>query len=161
MYMVDIIEKNISREHAKETNVEKEALPSVDKNTSQEKVVISDKNNNLDISLSTPANQSTQSSYRDEDLIVIENVLSEDILEVYNKLSEMKKREFKKRGEFIAVKIKTMLRQTKVRAEEIFNLIKNWLKMLPNINHYFLEQEAKIKTDKILNMRREGQIIEK
>jgi len=157
--MVDVIEKNIPIEKNIESSVEKEKSLSVEKNISKEQKT--PQGNSLDISLSTSTPQPATNLYRDEDLIVIESILAEDVLDLYNQLSEIKKREFKKRGELISVKIKTMLRQVRVRAEEIFDLIKNWLKMLPNINHYFLEQEAKIKTDKILDMHREGQVIEK
>lgn len=97
---------------------------------------------------------------KDEELIMIENILSKDTEKYYNQLAIFKQKEFQKKGEEIALKIKKILRQTKVRANEIFELVKNWLKILPKISTYFLDQEAKIKTDEILQMKREGQEIE-
>jgi hypothetical protein len=37
-----------------------------------------------------------------------------------------------------------------VSTKKIFVLIRAWLKIIPGVNRFFLEQEAKIKTDKIL-----------
>jgi hypothetical protein len=34
--------------------------------------------------------------------------------------------------------------------KKILALIRDWLKLIPGVNRFFLEQEAKIKTDKIL-----------
>ena len=59
------------------------------------------------------------------------------------------------------VKIKLTMQKTRVKASDIFELIKNWLKMIPRLSLYFLEQEAKIKTDKILGLKKDGQAIEK
>lgn len=98
---------------------------------------------------------------KDEELVMIENVLSENIKDLYSQLSGLKKKAFQKRGEEAALKIKTILQGTKIRANEIFELIKAWLQMLPKISGYFLDQEAKIKTDKVLEMKRKGQIVEK
>ena len=38
------------------------------------------------------------------------------------------------------------------KAKKIFQLILEWLKLLPGINRFFLEQEAKIKTDRIIHL---------
>ena len=98
---------------------------------------------------------------KDEELVMIENILSEDIRDLYSQLPQLKQRTFQQKGEEAALKIKVMLKKTRVRANEIFELIKNWLKMLPKISAYFLEQEAKIKTDKVLEMKKKGQEIER
>ena len=60
---------------------------------------------------------------------------------------------FKKKGEETAGKIKELLKSFKDKTKEIVKLIKSWLKMLPGVNKFFIEQEAKIKTDKILNIK--------
>ncbi|MBU1180438.1 hypothetical protein KJ885_05850, partial [Patescibacteria group bacterium] len=98
---------------------------------------------------------------KDEELVMIENILSEDIKDLYSQLPQLKQKAFQQKGEEAALKIKVILKKTRVRANEIFELIKNWLKMLPKITIYFLEQEAKIKTDKVLEMRKRGQEIER
>jgi hypothetical protein len=57
---------------------------------------------------------------------------------------------FKKVGEETAEKIKGMMDSGKLKAKKVVDLIKDWLKMIPGVNKFFLEQEAKIKTDKIM-----------
>lgn len=98
---------------------------------------------------------------KDEELLMIEDILSEDVSSVYAELSAARQAAFKKRGEETALRIKILLKQTKVKIHEIFELIKNWLLMLPKISGYFLEQEAKIKTDKVMQLKKEGQEIQK
>jgi hypothetical protein len=87
---------------------------------------------------------------KSETLKEIENILSEGLEEVYQNLPEAVKEQFKKKGEETASKIEKIISQAKIAVNKILNLIKNWLKMIPGVNKFFLEQEAKIKTDKIL-----------
>jgi hypothetical protein len=56
-------------------------------------------------------------------------------------------------GEETVEKINSLLDKTKIKIGKIINLIKKWLKIIPGINQFFLEQEAKIKTDKIINLK--------
>ena len=83
----------------------------------------------------------------------IEEILSTDLEEIYLKLPDNKKGEFKKTGEKTAQEINVLLSQTKVKIDKIINLIKKWLKLIPGVNKFFLEQEAKIKADKIIKLR--------
>lgn len=87
---------------------------------------------------------------KDEVTVKIEKIMTEDLLESYQKLSPIAQQEFKLKGEETALKINELLRSAHVQVKKIFRLIYEWLKMLPGINRFFLEQEAKIKTDKIL-----------
>jgi len=45
-----------------------------------------------------------------------------------------------------------MVGSFKIKARKVLHLIRDWLKIIPGINKYFLEQEAKIKTDKIIEL---------
>ncbi|MBU4421722.1 hypothetical protein L6259_00095 [Candidatus Parcubacteria bacterium] len=108
-----------------------------------------------------PAGAIQDDASYDEELIEIKSILSDDVSELYKQMSSLRRQIFRKRGEDIAIKIKIIMQKTCVKAADIFELIKNWLKMIPHLSSYFLEQEAKIKTDKILGMRKEGQLIEK
>ncbi len=83
----------------------------------------------------------------------IEEVLADDLEEMYLKMSPEKRQEFKTRGEQTAKEINNLLNQTKVKVKRIIDLIKKWLSMLPGVNKFFLEQEAKIKTDKIMALK--------
>ncbi|PIS04582.1 MAG: hypothetical protein COT81_05800 [Candidatus Buchananbacteria bacterium CG10_big_fil_rev_8_21_14_0_10_42_9] len=90
---------------------------------------------------------------RTEDVTAIENILEEDIAPLYQSLPADLKPKFKQKGEATAIAIADLLNQTKVRVKKIISLIKEWLKLVPGINRYFLEQEAKIKADKIMGLR--------
>ncbi len=86
----------------------------------------------------------------------IEDILEEDLEDIYFKMTQEKQAEFKQTGEITASKIATLLGETKIKVKKILELIKEWLKIIPGINKFFLEQEAKIKTDKILDIKEEG-----
>jgi len=83
----------------------------------------------------------------------LENVLSEDLSAMYSAMVPKDQERFKLKGEETAKKIfQLVYQQTKVNVKKIIKLIKDWLKLIPGINKYFLEQEAKIKADKIAEL---------
>lgn len=93
---------------------------------------------------------------RDEMTLRMEKILEERLQDSYARLPPLAKQEFKLKGEMTAVKIRELLNSTRAQAKKIFRLIFEWLKMLPGINRFFLEQEAKIKTDKIIELKNRG-----
>ncbi len=80
----------------------------------------------------------------------IENILSEGLDQVYQNLPATMREQFRKRGEETASKIEQIISHTKIAVKKILTLIFEWLKIIPGVNRFFLEQESKIKTDKIL-----------
>lgn len=82
----------------------------------------------------------------------IEEILEEDLGEVYLEMNAEQQKIFKEKGEETASRIRILIQQVKIHIKEILNLIKKWLTLIPGVNRFFLEQEAKIKTDKILEM---------
>lgn len=82
----------------------------------------------------------------------IEKILEHGLESIYLNISKEKQIEFKEEGEKIAKKINGLLSQTKIKVKKIIKLIKDWLSVIPGINRFFLEQEVKIKTDKIMNL---------
>jgi len=97
-----------------------------------------------------PAQQSFQKSPLGQE---IENVLEEDLLQLYRELTPKQRKQFKEVGEKTAVAIEALLKRVKVTIIEIIRLIRKWLLLLPNINIFFLEQEAKIKAERILQLK--------
>ena len=91
---------------------------------------------------------------RDEVTLKIEKIMEDGIGDAFGRLSPVAQQEFKLRGEETARTIRELLNSTHVKVKKIFQLILEWLKMLPGINHFFLEQEAKIKTDRILAVKK-------
>lgn len=84
----------------------------------------------------------------------IETILEEDLAEVYFKMTPAEQAAFKKKGEETTTKIQLLLGKASVKAKEILRLIADWLRFIPGVNRFFLEQEAKIKTDKIMRLKK-------
>lgn len=91
---------------------------------------------------------------RDELEVRIEKIMEDGLTDAYSRLSPIARQEFKLKGEQTAGKIHELLQATKVKVKKIFQLLLEWLKMLPGVNHFFLEQEAKIKTDRIIALQK-------
>ncbi len=115
----------------------KETMPSISEGDGQEGIVGS-------------SNLTQQKAQRKKK---IENILASDLKEAYLKMTPQKQKEFKLVGEETAIKINNLLDKTKVKIKTIINLIKNWLSIMPGINKFFIEQEAKIKTDEIMKIK--------
>lgn len=90
---------------------------------------------------------------RDEMTVNIEKIMEEGLQDAYRELTPIQRQEFKIKGEETAFKIRDLLRAAHLQVKKIFRLLLEWLKMLPGINRFFLEQEAKIKTDKIIALK--------
>src|SRR3989339_691578 len=81
--------------------------------------------------------------------------IDQDLDEFYLSMGEEKRMEFKVVGEKTARTINTMIETGKVHAKKIIELIRKWLSIVPGINKFFVEQQAKIKTDKIMQIKKE------
>lgn len=84
----------------------------------------------------------------------IDSILSEGLNDVFLEMNQRQQQIFKEEGEKTATKINIILSSAKVKLKSIINLIKIWLKLIPKINSHFLEQEAKIKADKIIKLKK-------
>src|SRR3989344_7811193 len=80
----------------------------------------------------------------------IENVLSEGLDSLYASLSQADKQRFRAAGEGVARQIIALVDQGKASLTRVRKLIIKWLRLLPGVNRFFLEQEAKIKADRVL-----------
>ncbi|MEK7159401.1 MAG: hypothetical protein AAB575_02005 [Patescibacteria group bacterium] len=92
---------------------------------------------------------------KSEDLVQIESILSEGLEDLYTELPDKRKEEFKQKGEETARSVEKILMAAKFHAQKVVNLIVSWLKMIPGVNKFFLEQDSKIKTDKLIEYRKE------
>lgn len=82
----------------------------------------------------------------------IEQILSDDMLEHYTAMPPELKLKFRQKGDETASKLRLMMDSAVIKAKDVLKLIVGWLKVIPNINKYFLEQESKIKTDRIVEL---------
>ncbi|KKQ27446.1 MAG: hypothetical protein US42_C0009G0036 [Candidatus Magasanikbacteria bacterium GW2011_GWC2_37_14] len=90
---------------------------------------------------------------KDPITIDIEKIMEQELTDAYKELTPAQQQAFKIKGEETAWEIRALLKQTHVQIKKVFRLLLEWLKMLPGINRFFLEQEAKIKTDKIISLK--------
>lgn len=90
---------------------------------------------------------------RDDITEKVEKIMEEGLKDAFLEMTTIQQQEFKIKGEQTAAQIRTLLRATHVKAKKIFQLIVEWLKLLPGVNRFFIEQEAKIKSDKIISIK--------
>ncbi|MBI4458030.1 hypothetical protein HY633_03650 [Candidatus Uhrbacteria bacterium] len=89
---------------------------------------------------------------KDESLVKVEKILEENLKDVFFTMSPPIRVKFKAAGEKLALQLRGFVDRAKASSKMILNLIRKWLAMIPRVNRYFLDQEAKIKTDKIMRM---------
>ncbi|HKL16938.1 MAG TPA: hypothetical protein VJ900_01030 [Patescibacteria group bacterium] len=134
----------------KPSSIEQEGTPDQKKEKPQKKT---NKGLNLPDSVFKKKKEDSQEKFKqDKTLKAIEDILSQDIKKYYDTMDQKQRSEFKKRGEEAALKIKKIIKEAKIAVNKVVNLIKNWLFFIPGVNKYFLEQETKIKTEKILDL---------
>ncbi len=97
----------------------------------------------------------------DNDYRKIEDILEADLGDYYFKMNAVDQAKFKVKGEETTNKILEQLAKPRVSARKILELIVGWLKFIVGINKFFLEQIAKIKTDKVLGLIQDRQRIVK
>ena len=90
---------------------------------------------------------------RSDDFKAIESILAKDLEDLYNEMPPNRQQEFKKAGEQTASKIERLFQAAKVKMNKVVDLIKGWLAMIPGVNKFFLEQEAKLKADEIMELK--------
>jgi hypothetical protein len=133
-------------ENAPETKVERQEAPKVDKNSEKPKVVSP---------VSGPSAKSSIPSIDDfhrRRAVAVDNILEDGLDKFFLEMNPQEQKNFKEEGEKTVFKINKLLDKAKVSMSKIISLIKNWLNLIPKTNRYFLEQEAKIKADKIFKI---------
>jgi len=82
----------------------------------------------------------------------VEHILEEDLGDIYKELDPQSQKTFKEQGEVTAKTIVMLLHKVKIRTRLIMKTISKWLFIIPGVNRNFVEQESKIKTDRIVDM---------
>ncbi len=90
---------------------------------------------------------------RDEMTVKVEKIMEEGLKDAFIEMTPVQQQEFKLKGEQTAFEIRNLLKAGKVKVKKVFSLLVEWLKMLPGVNRFFAEQEAKIKADKIISLK--------
>lgn len=91
---------------------------------------------------------------KSERLVAIENVMSIGLEELYAALPAEAQQSVKAEGEKTAHAIESLIESGKIAAKKVLHLLRGWLEKIPGVNAFFLEQESKIKTDRIMAIAR-------
>lgn len=87
---------------------------------------------------------------KDEVVVAVEKILEEGLGEYYGEMPDAAKQRFHAKGEQVAFEIAKMIRDVTFQVKRVLHLIKDWLHTIPGVNKFFLEQESKIKTDRLI-----------
>jgi hypothetical protein len=131
-----------------ETDIEKE-LKSLENEISASEKLSQSVNTSLPNTANTPVKTAVIKTATRKS---IEGILSEDMKELFQNMDAAHKAEFKKQAEETASALEILIATAKATARKVVKLISNWLKLIPGINQFFLEQEAKIKTDTLMEL---------
>lgn len=84
----------------------------------------------------------------------VEQVLAEGLQDIFASLPPAEQQKFKVAGEQAAQEVFSLLGQVKVKVSSIVDVIRRWLSTIPGVNKFFVEQEAKIKAQKLVSLTR-------
>ncbi len=83
----------------------------------------------------------------------VETILEEDLGDIYQGLTPETQERFRVVGEQASRQIAQLLMDVKLQVEKIIALIRQWLRLIPGVSKFFLEQATKIKMDKLMRLR--------
>jgi hypothetical protein len=107
----------------------------------------------VEVNLSDDTNQTTpQASNAQIVLQKVENILSQDMDKAFLSMDVATQHQFKVKGEQTGRQITVLLQKGKVTVQKIISLILEWLRIIPQVNRHYIEQEAKIKAENIISM---------
>ena len=93
-----------------------------------------------------------QVAEKDEVTIEVEKILEAGLGEYVPDMPEEARQRFLKKGGEVAAQLSVMVRTLNIHVSLVVKLLKEWLLTIPGVNKYFIEQEAKIKADQIIDL---------
>lgn len=99
-----------------------------------------------------PAQEVAAPVEKDQITLEVEKILEDGLGDYVPDMPEEARERFIKKGGETAGQISGMVRSLNVQVKRVVDLIKDWLLTIPGVNRYFIEQEAKIKTDRIIHI---------
>lgn len=130
-------------------------------NTAEQEVVThaEDHSTSDDAGTATVVSESTAEQVetemvKDEVYIEVEKILEDGLGPFVETMEPKAKDRFVKKGREVTTIIANMVRHMHVKTKDVFRLLKEWLLTIPGVNKFFLEQEVKIKTDRITELDR-------
>ncbi|NCU44327.1 hypothetical protein EOM71_01465 [Candidatus Falkowbacteria bacterium] len=105
------------------------------------------------VSTSQPVVATSQPSKLTARQEAIDDILEDGLAEIYGSLSPDQQQKLRQSGEQTVRQIDQLLDHAKSQLGKIIGLIRRFLLIIPGVNRFFLEQEVKIKTDKIMALK--------
>ncbi|MBI2050254.1 MAG: hypothetical protein HYT31_00435 [Parcubacteria group bacterium] len=93
---------------------------------------------------------------KSERLIDVEKIMSENLEGIYSALPPEVQAAVKYEGEVAAQKIEELIESGKSISKKVLEILRSWLAKIPGVNQFFLEQESKRKTDRIMAIARKS-----
>lgn len=84
----------------------------------------------------------------------IEEVLAEDLGDVFRSMPPNEQVAFRAEGVRAASTIEMLITSFTAKAKQLLGIVRTWLGMIPNVNTFFLEQESKLKTDELIRLQK-------
>jgi hypothetical protein len=84
----------------------------------------------------------------------IEAILSEGLENLYLAMNADNQTKFKQAGEQASHSIAELMDKGTCTLKKVVEIIRGWLTLIPGVNRFFLEQEAKIRADKIISIQK-------
>lgn len=82
----------------------------------------------------------------------IEAIMQEDVRELYQSMNAEEQEKFRDKGMEVGNKIEILITTFKAKARNLLKLLMGWLLLVPKANKYYLEQEAKKKTEELIEL---------
>jgi len=82
----------------------------------------------------------------------VSDILFDGYGQIFEKMSSEKKEKFVGGGKKVAQEVEKSLAKNKINEGKILTAVRQWLRVLDDKNAAFIEQEAKKKTDRILEV---------
>lgn len=82
----------------------------------------------------------------------VERLLAEGLKTIYAAMPPERRQQFKQAGESAARRLAALLAKPHPSVEAAIQTIVDWLKIIPDANPYYLEQEGTIKAEKIISL---------
>ncbi len=99
-----------------------------------------------------PTQETAPPVEKDRIMLEVEKILEDGLGEYVPDMPDEAREKFIKKGGEVTGQISGMVRSMNVQVKRVVELIRDWLLSIPGVNRYFVEQEAKIKTDRIVDL---------
>lgn len=91
---------------------------------------------------------------KDDVAVEVDKILEDGLGDFVEDMPAEARQRFLTKGQEVSGQIAVMVRGFHVEVRRVIQLIQEWLQTIPAVNRFFLEQEAKIKTDRIVDLAR-------